>query len=133
MTKQKRKILKVIRKSVLTGKAVWAYHKLCSKPEYMAYRTACDKEINIMRQWGNIANRRRKNIMHMLHKLTANLPLLGDIGQEKREAAKMLMNMADKEPPKKSDFYDHIQEEKRQRRNAKKRLKRWQEKYGIKK
>lgn len=130
MTKPKRKILKIIRKSALTGRAVWVSHVRNYRTEYYAYKWACQKEVNRMRQWAHTMNRRRRNITRLLTELTASLPIIGDIPPEQRSAAKILTQMADKEPPKQSDFYDHICEEKRQKRNAKKRQKRWQEKYG---
>ena len=127
---RKKRILTVIRKSVLTGKAVWVSHSRSYQAEWKAYRIACNKEVNRMRQWGNIVNRRRRNIMRLLSDLTEGLPILGDMPPEQRAAAMVLRQMADMEPEKQSDFYDHLHEEKRQKRNAKRRLQRWQEKYG---
>ena len=130
--KRKQRILRVIRHSALTGKAVWVSHRRSYQTEWKAYKTACLKEVNRMRQWAHTVNRRRRNIVRLLGELTASLPILGDIPQEQRTAARVLTHLADNEPPKQSDFYDHICEEKRQKRNAKRRLKRWQEKYGNK-
>lgn len=130
MTKRKQRVLKIIRKSVLTGKAVWVSHERSYMAEWAAYRNACKMEIERMRQWGNVVNRRRRNIMQLLTRLTASLPILGDIPPEKREAARFIQQLADKEPSKQSDFYDHICEERRLKRNAKRREKRWKEKYG---
>jgi hypothetical protein len=128
----KHRILKTIRKSALTGKAVWVGHKRSYDTEWRAYKRACHKEYQRMRGWGYAMVRRRKNIMRFLTKLTDSLPILGDIPKEKREAAKSITLIADNDPPKQSDFYDHICEERRQRKNAKEREKRWQEKYGQK-
>lgn len=128
--KRKKRPLKVILKSALTGKAVWVSHDRTYKTEWEAYKKACRKEITRMRSWGYMVARRKNNILHFLAKLTESLPILGDIPKEKRDAAKALTQLADTEPLKQSDFYDHIREERRQRENAKKREKRWQEKYG---
>ena len=130
MTKPKRKILKIIRKSALNGRAVWVNHVRNYRAEYYAYKRACHKESMRINHWAYAVARRRKNIQRFLGKLTENLPILGDIPQEVREAAKKITLMADNEPPKQSDFYDHICEERRQRKNAREREKRWQEKYG---
>lgn len=130
--KRKPRILRIIRRSALTGKAVWLSHQRSYQTEWTAYKRACLKEINRMRQWANTVNRRRRNIQRLLTELTASLPILGDIPPEQRMAAKVLTQMAANEPPKQSDFYDHICEEKRLKRNAKRRMKRWQEKYGSK-
>ena len=121
--KRKKRPLKVILKSAITGKAVWVSHDRTYKTEWEAYKKACRKEITRMRSWGYMVARRKNNILHFLAKL-------GDIPKEKRDAAKALTQLADTEPLKQSDFYDHIREERRQRENAKKREKRWQEKYG---
>lgn len=129
MAKRKKRILRVIRKSTLTGKAVWVGHIRTYKTEWKAYRTACIKEINRMRQWAHTVNRRKRNVVRLLGELTACLPIIGDIPDEQRAAAKALTLIADNEPPKQSDFYEHIREEKRQRHNAHRREKRWQEKY----
>lgn len=130
--KRKYKPLAIIRRSVLTGKAVWVSHKRTYKAEWRAYKQACTREVNRMRQWGNMCNRRRRNILNFINELTANLPILGDLPPEKRAALKFLRQMAETDPDKHSDFYDHICEEKRLKRNAKRREKRWQEKYGNK-
>ena len=133
MTKPKRKILKIIRKSALTGRAVWVSHVRNYRAEYYAYKRACHKEANRMRQWAYVVNRRKRNVMRLLSTLTERLPILGDIPQELRSAAKVMTKIAADGPPKQSDFYDHICEERRQRKNARKRERRWQEKYGNKK
>lgn len=129
MAKRKKRVLSVIRKSVLTGNAVWVGHLRSYKAEWKAYRTACMKESCRMRQWANTVERRRRNILRLLGELTAGLPILGDIPEEKRAAAKALAMMAESKPPKQSDFYDHIKAEKRQRYNARRREKRRQEKH----
>lgn len=132
MYKKKHKILKIIRRSCLTGRAVWLSHERSYNAEWKAYHKACEKEMELMRGWPERCRIRKQNILHLLGKLTANLPLLGDIPKEKLEAAKALARMAEEEPVFKSDFYDHIQEENRLKRNAARREKRWQEKYGNK-
>lgn len=130
--KHKKRIMKVIRKSALTGKAVWIGIERTYNTEWKAYKRACRKEITRMRGWGYVVARRKNNVLRLLNELTARLPILGDIPQDQREAAKALTKMADYEPSKQSDFYDHICEERRQRENARRREKRWKEKYGNK-
>ena len=130
--KRKQRILKIIRNSVLTGKAVWVSHRRSYQTEWKAYKQACLKEINRMRQWANIINRRKRNVASLLGKLTESLPILGDMPPVVRDAAKSITLMASNEPSKHSDFYDHLQEEKRRKRNARKRQERWQKKYGNK-
>ena len=130
---KKYRIIKGIRRSCITGKAVCFSYYDRRKSEWEAYKRACKREVERMRQWSNVVSRRQKNILKLLNELTANLPIIGDVPPEKREAARFLAQMAASEPPKQSDFYDHICEEKRQKRNARRREKRWQEKYGNKK
>ena len=128
----KRRIIKTIRKSALTGKAVWLSHERTYKTGWKAYRFACHKEAMRINHWACTVARRRKNITRLFAKLTESLPILGDIPREQREAAKAIMQMADNEPPKQSDFYDHICEERRLRKNARAREREWQKKYGNK-
>lgn len=130
--KRKKRAMKVLRKSLLTGKAVWIGIERTYNAEWKAYKRACRKEITRMRGWGYVVARRKKNILNLLSELTARLPIIGNISKEQRAAAKALTQLADNEPPKQSDFYDHIHEEKRQHYNAQRREKRWQEKYGNK-
>lgn len=129
---RKKRVLGIIRRSALTGRAVWVSHRRIYQAEWEAYKRACLQEINRMRQWVNTVNRRRRNVTRLISELTDRIPILGDVPQDKREAAKILTQLADKEPVKQSDFYEHICEEKRQRRNASRRTRRWQEKYGAK-
>ena len=130
--KVKEKVMKILRRSCITGNAVWIGPERSRSAEWEAYRKACNKEIERMRQWPQAMARRKKNIMQLINTLTAKLPKDGDISKEQRDALKVLTKMVEKEPSKQSDFYDHIQEEKRQKRNARRREKRWQEKYGNK-
>jgi hypothetical protein len=130
MTKPKKRILKVIRKSLLTGKAIWVGVERTYNAEWKAYKRACQKESLRMNLWSRTMARRKKNILFLLNELTARLPILGDITKEQREAVKFLTQMAEKEPPKQSDFFDHIQEERRQRYNAFRRERRWKEKHS---
>lgn len=122
--------MKVLRRSLLTGNAVWIGHERSYKAEWEAYKTACLNEINRMRQWPSMMKRRKRNILRLISEVSAKLPILGEIPPEKREALKVLAQVAENEPPRQSDFYDHIKEEKRQKRNARIRDKRWKEKYG---
>ena len=131
-TRQKRKILRIIRYSALTGTAVWVSPERSYHAEYYAYKRACRTEAMRINHWACTVARRRKNITRLFAKLTESLPILGDIPREQREAAKAIMQMADNEPPKQSDFYDHICEERRLRKNARAREREWQKKYGSK-
>lgn len=126
----KKRMMMVLHRSALTGKVVWMHHDMTYDARYKAYKRACMREINRMRQWTALVNRRRRNVTRLLSELTSHLPILGDIPKEQREAAKVITQLADKGLEKQSDFYEHIREEKRQRENARKREKRWQEKYG---
>ncbi len=129
--KRKQRILRIIRRSALTGKAVWVEHTRTYKNEWDSYKYACRKEFVRMNQWTRTVARRRKNILLFLGKLTERLPIIGDIPHDKRDAAKVITQISDTEPAKQSDFYEHIQEEKRQKRNASRRMKRWREKTGT--
>lgn len=115
MTKPKRRILKVIRKSVLTGRAVWVSHNRTYRACRLGYKAACKHEAMRIRLWGRAINSRKKNVLRLLGDLTADLPIIGDVVQEKRDAAKALNEIADGEPVCDKNFYEHVMEEKRLR------------------
>ena len=132
MAKRKLRTLRIIRKSIITGRAIWVSHNRSYNAEWIAYKNVCKQEMYRIRWWGRTLNYRRQNIMRLLNNLTVNLPILGDISANMREAARVISVMANSDPPCDNCFYNHIKEEVRQKRNARRRNKRWQQKYENK-
>lgn len=130
--KRKKRILKVIRKSALTGRAVWVDRGRTYKSVWENYKNACKKEFVRMNQWTRIVARRKKNVTQFLDRLTEHLPILGDIPQNKRDAARSITLIVNGELSRQSDFYEHVREERRLQENARLREKRWRKKYGKK-
>jgi hypothetical protein len=115
MTKRKEKIIRSIRKSCITGKAVWLNHNMTYMGEWIAYRRACQREIELVKKYPKLMEQRRANIMKLLSDLLASLPAIGELPPEKKAAAKALMKIADSPPPCYKDFYNHIMEERRRK------------------
>lgn len=105
----------VIRKSCLTGKAVWIYRGPSHNAARIAYWRACKKEIERIRQWPERMARRKAEILAFLSELTANLPPVEEMPPEKRALARKLLAMADEQPDPGRAFYDHIMEERRRK------------------
>lgn len=119
MTRKKiRKIVK-IRYSCLTGKPVWVCHKLTYKGEYTAYKRACEREIERIKHWDERMAERKRNIMQLLNKLTASLPIDHEWTPEQLEGARELKRIAAKPPECDKEFYNHIMEERRRRSQEK--------------
>lgn len=114
-TKPKRKILRIIRRSCLTGHAVWVMQGRSSDTVRMHYWRACRKEIERFRKWASVVERRRSNIMRMISDMTAGLPAVGDIPPATAAALKELRRMAEREPDRDLSFYEHIVEERRRK------------------
>lgn len=113
MTKPKQKIFRTIKKSCITGNAVWLGTSMTRDTTRRAYKRACQREIERMKQWNSIVERRRESILRFLNGLLASMPIIGELPPEKKAAAKVLTKIADTPPPLYRDFYDHIIEERR--------------------
>ena len=114
-TKPKRKVLRIIRRSCLTGQAVWVIPGRSRETDRVRYWRVCRKEMERVRKWAAKVERRRSNIMRMLAGVTANLPALGDVPPAVADAMKVLRRMAAKEPELDRSFYDHIIEERKRK------------------
>lgn len=119
MTRPKKKIYRIIRRSCLTGKAVWLSPERSYKVEWQAYKNACEREIRYVRQWKQTMAIRRQNILQMLDELMARMPILGELTPEQKAAIKQIRDIADNPPELYRDFYDHILAERRMKKKAK--------------
>lgn len=115
MIQRKEYPVTVIRKSCLTGKAVWIYRGPSHNAARIAYWRACKKEVERVRNWPETMARRKANILAFLSELTANLPPLAEMPPEKRAAARKMLALAEEQPDPGLAFYEHIMEERRRK------------------
>ena len=109
----------VIRKSCITGKVVWMYQGPCRAAARCAYYRACKKEVARVRYWLKTVARRRENILRMLDKTLARIPINAELSSDQRAAALQLQRIAKDDYPCHREFYEHIMEERRRRRERK--------------
>ncbi len=102
----------VIRKSCVTGKAVWIYRGPSRHAAWKAYRRACVREIERMRNWSQSVAQRKDNIRRMLSDCMADKTFTDKLPDEQKAAARQLIAIS-KESVCVSDFYNHIMEERR--------------------
>lgn len=105
----------IIRKSCLTGKAVWIYRGPSKQASWKAYWRACCREEERVRNWPQTAARRKENILRLLSDCMSGLPLTGELPPEKEAAARQLLAISKKGIPCRSEFYEHFMEERRRR------------------
>ena len=115
MTKKKNKPLRVIRKSCITGKAVWVSHCTNYPAVWLAYMTACKREVERVKNLGEKVAHRKANILKFLNDCLAGLPIEAALTSVQKTAARQLLSMADSNSFAKSEFYEHIMEERRRR------------------
>ncbi len=116
MTKRKERVIRIIRRSCLTGKVVWIRHHMSYKAEWAAYRRACQREIERVQGWCAISARRKANIQKLLDELTASMPIDSELSPEKKDAARRIAAIANTPLRCHRDFYDHIMEERRRKK-----------------
>ena len=118
MAKREKKYIKIVY-SCLTGKAVWVYQGPTENPR-MAYWRACQQEIERFKHWDEWVAERKAWVMNLLNACLAKQPMMSELPEEKRKAAKRLLAIANEPQPFQSDFYDHIMEMKRRREEDRK-------------
>lgn len=108
----------VIRRSCLTGKVVWIYKGSSKGAAYTAYCRACKREVERMRRWGETTAERRANILRVLNDFLADIPLNAKLSPEQKAAVKKLQQLSKEDIACHREFYEHIMEERRRRREA---------------
>ena len=106
-----------IRHSCITGKAVWIYRGASKRASWEAYRRARLREIERMRNWSKYAARRKENIRRMLNECLADKPFTDTLPDEQKTAARQLIAISKECGSCNSDFYNHIMEERRRKKN----------------
>lgn len=106
----------VIRRSCLTGKVVWVYKGPNKRAANTAYCRACKREVERVRHWGETAAERRANILRVLNDYLADIPLNAKLSPEQKAAVKKLQQLSKEDIACHREFYEHIMEERRRRR-----------------
>ena len=106
----------IIRRSCLTGKAVWIYRGASHEAARRSYWKACKMEIHRVKyMWGLMVARRGKNITRLLAACTEQIPLTAELTPEQKEAARQLQQTAKRGTTCDRDFYEHIMAESKHR------------------
>lgn len=116
--KMNKKVL-IIRKSCLTGKIVWIYSGVSRKAGYVAYHRACEAEIKRTRKYAETSEQRKRRILKMLNDCLAEIPITVPLTKEQTEAARELRSIAKEDIACHREFYEHIIEERRRRKEDK--------------
>lgn len=116
MAKRGHHTVTVIRYSCINGKAVWVYRGPSRRAADVAYCRACKNEVEYMARWSNNAAVRRSNILQILNRLTASVPVTAAMSPEREAAARQLLALSKESTPFCRDFYDHVVEERRRRK-----------------
>ena len=117
MTKISLHSFTVIRNSCITGKAVWIYQGPSRHAAWKAYRRACIREVERMRNWSQAAAQRRENIRRMLNECLADKPFTDILPDQQKTAARQLIALSKESGSCYCDFYNHIMEERRRNKN----------------
>ena len=113
---KKNSLITIIQKSCLTGQAVWIYRGPYERSARLAYWRACKRELERVRQWGETLAKRRSNIQRLLSCDSSSSSVLdAGLTAEQIEAAKQLLAIGKRETDGKTEFYNHIIEERRRR------------------
>lgn len=104
-----------IRRSCLTGEVVWIYTGPSKAAAWIAYKRACQREVERVRQWCDTVARRKKSILAFLNSCMAGIPITDELPPEKKEAARQLLALSKQNIPCHRSFYDHIIEEQRRK------------------
>lgn len=111
----KRNSVVIIRRSCVSGKAVWIYVGPTKGAAWQAYRRACLHELERVRNWCKAVSRRKENIMRMLNECMPDMPITATLPSEQEEAARQLVSLSKAGSTCYRDFYNHIMEDRRRR------------------
>jgi hypothetical protein len=105
----------IIRKSCITGKAVWIYIGPSVEAAKRAYYRACQHEIERVRRLSSVMAQRKANIVSLLNKCMESTPFTGRLQRNKKKAARELLGLTEDSTMCDLEFYNHIMEERRRR------------------
>ena len=106
----------VIRKSRLTGQAVWMYEGSTRRAAHWAYWYARRKEVQRVNTWCDRALRRKSNILRLLNKCLDRIPLDAVLTPEQNAAARTLRKISKEAYLPDMEFYNYIKKVKELKR-----------------
>ena len=113
---KKKQIVTIIRRSCLTGNAMWIYQGASQESARKKYLQACKREIHRMRYLcGLMVARRGRNISRLLKDCTQQLSTASKLLPEQRAAIKSMQMIARQNVTCRSELYNHILEAHRRR------------------
>lgn len=98
----------IIRRSCLTDKVVWIYRGPSEIAAKRAYYRARSKELERVRRWQEITDRRRSNINALINYTLADLPITAVLTQEQKETLRQMQKISNQNIKCDTEFYDHI-------------------------
>lgn len=114
MAKRKRSKSIFIRRSCLTGNAVWIYRGEADN-ERKTYWKACRFEVERVQRWTDIVSRRMGNISRLISDCLVNIPLNVELTPQQKQAVRQLQSVGNKGIICHRDFYEHIMAQRKQR------------------
>lgn len=115
MPKRKKKLF--VKRSCLNGKIVWMHYCTTRKAARLAYWRACKKEVRRFRDFAQLMKKRHKKLFSVIgiddSSSASSIASRPGLTPQQRTAARELQRLDRQQPPQRSDFYDHIIEEKR--------------------
>jgi hypothetical protein len=115
-TTKRQQFITVIRRSCLTGKAVWIYRGPSRGAAKKAYFRACKKEVERMKTIGKVVEQRIANVIHFLKECNGG----GELTPSQAQVVRQMQAAGKKEAEEPSEFYRHIMEMRRRRSERKK-------------
>lgn len=98
----------VIRKSRLTGRAIWIYEGPTRRAAHWAYWYARRKEVQRVNTWCDRALRRKANILRLLNKCLEHIPLDAVLTPEQNAAARTLRKISEEAYLPDMEFYNQV-------------------------
>jgi hypothetical protein len=105
----------VIRRSCITGKALWIYQGPSKNAAKVAYHRAVKKEIERVKNYKKELEARKAAVLRILNNCMAALPIGTELTPRQKAAAKTLLAISNEKVPCYMEFYDHIMESRRRR------------------
>ena len=112
----KRTVNIIIRKSCLTGKAMWIYTGASIEGAKNAYKRARRAEMERVSKWAETTVCRMENIKRLLNDCLSELPINAQLTPQQLKAVKELQTIARQSINGCSEFYNHVVETNRRRR-----------------
>lgn len=111
----KKPLVTIIKRSCLTGKAVWVYQGKSLNAARKAYWVARKKEIERVKNWPKTAEAYTAYIRNFINSLLEKIPINCELTPDQREAIRELKALEKKGIECDLEFYNHIMEERRRR------------------